>query len=231
MTPPIAVVTTCRNYGRWLPDCLASVKAQTWTDWVHLVVDDASDDHSRDLAWEAGLADGRVQPVPLRTHHGHARALNLGYSLTRARWVLKLDADDTIEPTYLERILAATEEDPRRNVIYCWAHLFGEHEGIWQYPPFDPATLADRHQIPGPAAVRRDLWVAVNGFRCDMACGEDWDFYVRAQVAVGLVPHQIPAALWNYRQHSHPERMTRHGQEFLPGYQAEWRELLRRAAA
>lgn len=231
MTPPIAVVTTCRNYGRWLPECLESVRRQTWTDWVHVIVDDASDDHSRDIAWEAGMVDGRVQPVPLRTHHGHARALNLAYSLTRAPWILKLDADDMIEPTYLERILAAAAEDARRNVIFSWCHLFGDRDGYWQYPPFDPATLADRHQIPGPAAVTRSLWLSLGGFRDDMACGEDWDFYVRGHVAVGLVPYQIPEALWNYRQHSHPDRMTRNGQDHLPRYQAEWRELLRRVAA
>ena len=231
MTPPIAIVTTCRNYGHWLPECIASVKAQTWTDYVHLIVDDASEDNSRDIAWEAGMADGRIQPVPLRTRHGHAAALNMGYTLTRAPWILKLDADDTIAPTYLERILEAAEEDWRRNVIFSWCAFFGEKTGVWRYPDFDPRTMADRHQIPGPAAVRRDLWVAVDGFRTQMHCGEDWDFYVRAHVEVGLVPHQIPEALWNYRQHSHPERMTRNGQQHLPYYQAEWRTLLQRVAA
>lgn len=230
MTPPIAIVTACRNYGRWLPECMASVKAQTWTDWVHLIVDDASDDHSRDLAWEAGMVDGRVQPVPLRTHHGLARCMNLGVTLTRAAWILKLDADDTIEPTYLERIMEASEEDWRRNVIFSWCHLFGDKEGVWRYPDFDPATMADRFQIPGPAAIRRELWLAVDGQR-DLPCAEDWDFYVRAHVEVGLVPHQIPEALWNYRQHNHPERRTRHGQDQLPRLQAEWRALLQRVAA
>lgn len=230
MTPPIAVVTTCRNYGRFLPECLESVRAQTWTDYVHIVVDDASDDHSRDIAWEAGMADGRVQPVPLRTHHGMARAQNLGWALTRAPWVLKVDADDTIEPTYLQRIMEAAEADAQRNIIFSWCHLFGDRDGYWQYPEFDPAGMADRFMIPGPAAVKRSLWLEVNGFR-DLPCAEDWDFYVRAQAAIGLVPYQIPAALWNYRQHDSPQRMTRHGQDQLPRLQAEWREILRKAAA
>jgi glycosyltransferase involved in cell wall biosynthesis len=230
MTPPIAVVTACRNYGRFLPECLESVRAQTWTDWVHVVVDDASDDHSRDLAWEAGQRDSRVEPVPLRTHHGLAQCLNLAAAATRATWLLKLDADDTVEPTYLERIIAAAREDQHRNVIFSWCHEFGVLlDRVHRYPAFDPARMADVFMIPGPAAIRRDLWLAVGGLR-DLACAEDWDFYVRAQAAVGLVPHQIPAPLWNYRQHDAPGRRTHEGQHMLPTYQAEWRELLKAAA-
>ena len=57
-----------------------------------------------------------------------------------------------------------------------------------------------------------------------MRSAEDWDFYIRAHLAVGLVPHQILARdlYWWYRVHDGP-RASSDGMARLAELQAYWR--------
>ena len=55
-----------------------------------------------------------------------------------------------------------------------------------------------------------------------MRSAEDWDLYIRAHLAVGLVPHQLPHPRWFYRQHAGP-RASREGMARLPELQRYWR--------
>src|SRR5262245_18148154 len=78
--------------------------------------------------------------------------------------------------------------------------------------------------IPGPAAYRRTLWDAVGGYDTTMRSAEDWDFYIRAQEAVGLVPHQLmfpPSLYWYYRMHG-GQRASDEGIKRLPLLQQYW---------
>lgn len=226
-SPLISIVTACYDCARYLPECLASVQAQTTEYFEHVVVLDGCHDESVAIAERAALADTRVRIRPFLhfENRGIAAAYNTAIALARCDWLLKLDADDTFEPTYVAEILRAIAADGERNVVFSWCHLFGDVDEVYRYPAFDPARMADVFMIPGPAAMHRELWGTVGGFR-KLPCAEDWDLYVRAECAIGLRPYQIPAALWNYRQHGGP-RLTKQGQAHLPALQAEWRELLK----
>jgi hypothetical protein len=70
--------------------------------------------------------------------------------------------------------------------------------------------------------VRRDVWQAVGGYDESMRFAEDWDLHIRAQLAVGLVPHQLPHPRWFYRQHAGP-RASHEGIANLPNLQRYWR--------
>lgn len=222
--PFLSIVTACFNGERYLAECLASVAAQSVRGIEHIVVLDGCTDGSAAIVERAGVHDDRLTCIAHERNLGISAAYNTAFACARAPWVLKVDADDTIEPGYVEAILRAEAEEPRRSVIFSWCHLFGTEERVHQYPAFERARMADVFMIPGPAAILREMWGTVGGFR-KLPCAEDWDLYVRIAAAEELVPYQIPAALWNYRQHDGP-RLTRQGQDQLPRLQAEWRQLL-----
>ena len=222
MTPKLSVVTACYQHGRYLLQSAESVLRQTEREIELIIVDDGSTDDSRAVAMGIARDDGRVTVLHNPTNIGLAASQNLGIRCARAPWVLKNDADDYIHERYCEEILAAAEEDPARNVIFSPCQHFGGQRHVYHYPPFDPAKQIEQFMIPGPAAFRRSLWEAVGGYDETMRSAEDWDLYIRAQLAVGLVPHQLPSPRWYYRMHAGP-RASRIGMARLPDLQAYWR--------
>ena len=205
--PKLSVITACYNHGQYLGECIDSVLAQTEQDIEHIIVIDGATDNSLDVAVQYEEKDERVCVWRNTKNKGLAASQNIGIQAATSPWVLKVDADDKIDARYVEHILRAADADPSRNVIFAPAHHFGDRSHVFTYPPFDPVKMVDTFMIPGPAGFRKSLWEAVGGYDETMKSAEDWDFYIRAQLAVGLVPHQIrePADLyWWYRVHNGP---------------------------
>jgi glycosyltransferase involved in cell wall biosynthesis len=220
--PKLSIITACYNHGEYLAECIASVRAQTEPDIEHIIVDDGSTDESRNVARALKAGDRRISVITNNGNRGLAYSQNMGIYNARAPWVLKVDADDKIAPTYVEEILAAADEDFRRNVIFSPCQHFGARNDVYTYPAFNHARMIETFMIPGPAAFKRDLWAAVGGYDETMRSAEDWDLYIRAQLAVGLVPHQLPAPRWFYRMHSGP-RASAEGMAKLSELQRYWR--------
>jgi glycosyltransferase involved in cell wall biosynthesis len=220
--PKLSVITACYNHGQYLAECISSVLGQTERDIEHIIVIDGATDNSAQVASTAALADRRVSAWCYPDNHGLAFCQNLGIDLARSPWVLKVDADDKISPTYVEEIIHAANEDHSRNVIFSPCQHFGARTDVWRYPTFDAARMIDTFMIPGPAAFQKALWQAVGGYDESMRSAEDWDLYIRAQLAVGLVPHQLPEPRWYYRMHAGP-RASSEGIAKLPNLQKYWR--------
>lgn len=101
--PSISVVVTCHNYGHFLEDCLASLRAQTRPADQIIVVDDGSTDDSRSVL-------GRQPPgltILAQPNRGQAAAFNAGFARTTGDLVLFLDADDMLLSDALETLAAA----------------------------------------------------------------------------------------------------------------------------
>lgn len=223
MTPKLSVITACYNHGQYLRECIESVMAQTEAEIEHVIVIDGATDNSWEIATDAAKRDDRIQ-VLLQNNKGLATAQNVGISFSTAPWVLKVDADDKIDARYVEEILRAAREYDARNVIFAPAQHFGRRNDVYVYPEFNPAQMIDRFMIPGPAAFRKSLWATVGGYDETMKSAEDWDLYIRAQLAVGLVPYQLktPGVYWWYRMHNGP-RASEHGRAKLAELQRYWR--------
>lgn len=222
--PKLSIVTACYNHGQYLGECIESVLAQTEQDIEHIIVDDGSTDDSAVAMLDAEDNDSRVLALGNIGNRGLAYSQNRGIAMARAPWVLKVDADDKIDPRYVEHILRAASEDSRRNVIFAPAKHFGQRSDTWVYPEFDARRMIERFMIPGPAGFKKELWEAVGGYDETMRSAEDWDFYIRAHLAVGLVPHQLRVRdlYWWYRVHDGP-RASKAGIDQLAELQRYWR--------
>jgi glycosyltransferase involved in cell wall biosynthesis len=113
-----------KNYARFLPAAVESVRAQTFADWELLVVDDGSADHTPD-AVRPFLGDPRVRYFR-SDRLGQSRAKNLGIGLARGEFVAFLDADDAWLPIKLEKQLALFREQPDVGVVFCRRSLIDE---------------------------------------------------------------------------------------------------------
>jgi glycosyltransferase involved in cell wall biosynthesis len=97
----VSVIIPAYNAARSLPSTLGSVCNQTLRDIEILVVDDASQDHTHEVASSVASADPRVRVIRRATNGGPAPARNSGLEAARGRWVALLDADDFYLPQRL----------------------------------------------------------------------------------------------------------------------------------
>ncbi len=129
----VAVTIVTFDSALDLPRCLDALAGQTRPAAEVVVVDNASLDGSADLAEHHGVVT-RVERNSTNT--GFAAAQNQAIRLTRAAWVLVLNADVRLAPDFLEA-LARHFDEPAPLGTLCGKLLRAEADGT----PREPRTL------------------------------------------------------------------------------------------
>lgn len=196
--PKVAIVVPCYNHGEFVAEAVESALAQTHRDLEVVVVDDGSTDPAT-VRRVAELAQPRVKT--LRTANGGlAAARNRGIETTDAEFIVPLDADDRLAPTFVERALAVVAARPSVGIVACEAEYFGLHRGRWPLPPYRFPDVLLEPALCATALFRRADWAAVGGYRTDMRYGyEDHDFWL-SLIALGREVHRLPEVLFFYRR-------------------------------
>lgn len=105
MNVRISIILPLYNASRFIGEAIASVQAQTHTDWELLVVDDCSIDGSVDIVEKYANRDSRIVLLQHAQNQGAAAARNTGIKHTKGRYIAFLDADDVWLPNKLEKQL------------------------------------------------------------------------------------------------------------------------------
>ena len=106
----VSIVTPAYNAQRYIAETIASVQAQTYRDWEHIVVDDCSRDATAAKVEALARDDARVRLIGHERNAGPARARQTALDAARFRWIAFLDADDLWMPQKLERQLGFMRE-------------------------------------------------------------------------------------------------------------------------
>ncbi len=200
----ISIIIPCYNQSQYLTDCLQSVIAQTVTDWEAIVVDDASTDGEAIESIVSSFRDPRIKLIHHEQNRGLAAARNTGIRASDGEYVLPLDADDKLDPCYLEKTFVCLLSHPGYDCVFTNLRLFGVRDDVWRLEVLDVATLLERQWIPGAGALfRKQLWEKTGGYcedKCLRAGNEDWDFWLSVAECSLRVAH-VPEPLYHYRQH------------------------------
>lgn len=187
----------CYNDGAYIEESVASVWAQTYENIELIIIDDGSDDPNT-LKVLKQLEERNI--TILHTDHLRpAGARNAGISVATGKYILPLDSDDTIEPSYIAQAVAEMEKDENIGVVYCHADLFGEESGLWQLKDYSLDNMLLDNVVFVTALFRREDWKTVGGFRTTMKYGmEDYDFFLSI-LELGREIRQLPGVLFHYR--------------------------------
>lgn len=176
-SPAVSVVVPCYNGGRFLPQLFASLDAQTFRDFETVLVDDGSTEPET-LAALAALPEG-VRLVR-QENKGLPAARNTGMKAATGEFLLPLDCDDALAPSFLARAVESLRAAPP-DVAFVFAdmQLSGDRAGVLprHFNMFDQLFL---NQVPYCLLMRRSLWQALGGYDETMREGyEDWEFNIR----------------------------------------------------
>ena len=190
-----SVVVISHNYGRFLDECLDSVRDQTISPKEVVVIDDSSTDNTRAVAIDRGVKYVRVE-------HGevfYSRATGLKH--TTSDIVCFLDADDCLSPEYIEEGLKDFD-DHRVGISYSDYQMFGTKTERSRFPDFDRDLLHRDNYIHAGSLVRREALVSSLAFERGLPAinsAEDWLVWRRV-VEQGWTARRQPAT-YRYRQH------------------------------
>lgn len=189
-TVPIAVIIPSHNYGRFLEECIASVRNQTVEPAELIVVDDASTDDTAEVCERLG-----VQRIAVDYRSAH-QTRGAGFAATMAEWVCFLDADDTIEPDYLAQ--AAARFTTGVGFVFSDVEQFGAASGRLVYQAGDISTRNFAH---AGSVARRIALASAQVFDRTLPGEvlEDWWMWRRV-LAAGWQAVKSPA-LYRYRRH------------------------------
>lgn len=95
--PKVSILVPVYNTAQYLPKCLESLMNQTLREIEIIAVDDASPDNAAEVLREYAEKDSRIRIVTHEKNGGILAARISGIRAARGRYVMVLDADDTLD--------------------------------------------------------------------------------------------------------------------------------------
>ena len=103
MQPKISIIITSYNCEEYIARALESAFAQTYSNLEIILVDDASDDSTLEIA--RSFDDPRLKIIANQQNRGVSSARNCGLRAATGDWIALLDSDDWYAPLRLEKLV------------------------------------------------------------------------------------------------------------------------------
>jgi glycosyltransferase involved in cell wall biosynthesis len=116
LEPLVSIVINNYNYAQYLGNAIESALQQQYRNAEVIVVDDGSEDDSREVISRYG---SNVKPV-FKANGGQSSAFNAGFDASRGEIICFLDSDDIFLPTKVKRVVEVVAERPRS---WCFHQL------------------------------------------------------------------------------------------------------------
>ncbi len=102
-TPLVSIITPLYNAASFISETIQSVQNQSYQNWEHLIIDDASTDESLRIAEEYASSDARICIIRNTDNVGAAVCRNKATDVAKGDFIAFLDADDLWLPEKLEK--------------------------------------------------------------------------------------------------------------------------------
>ncbi len=196
--PKVSVIIPSFNYAQYLPECIASILSQTYSDFDVIIVNDGSTDNTEEVAQKlVSQSSGKVRYFKTE-NRGVTHARNFGIEKSNAEYVLPLDADDILTVDALAGFVSCIESDPKIGFAYSALENFGLQNDVWQPGEFQQERLIWENLAACTSLWRKEFFN--RGIKYRDVIFEDWDLWLQI-AAAGYSGKYIPKILFKYRIH------------------------------
>ncbi|MDB6089017.1 MAG: glycosyltransferase [Gammaproteobacteria bacterium] len=150
--PPVSICIPTYNHGRFIADCLRSAMMQTYRDLEIIVLDNASEDDTREIVARVAANDPRVRYVRHPTNTGLIGNLNACIEYARGTYVKLLCSDDLLEPECVADMVEVLDRHAEVSLVGC------------------ARTLTDVNIMPGRIARARSEFACIPGEQMIAEC-------------------------------------------------------------
>lgn len=217
----VDIVIPLYNKASTVVRAIRSIRAQTFTDWRLIVVDDGSTDDGPRIVTD--IDDPRIQLIT-QPNTGPGAARNKGIQNATAKYIAFLDADDEWYPHYLHNAISAiqTRNVPLVATMYCeslqqtdMTHTWARHgvtPGVYHLKGDEDPTTTDwliSYLHVGTSLMLTEVARRYDGFYDKDRCllGEDTVFFIRIAINESFVAI-LPPAVLHHREDSSLSNLT-----------------------
>lgn len=202
----VSIIIPCYNQAGYVEEAVLSAINQTYQNIEIICVNDGSTDKTSEVIKKLVDKYKNIVFFDEPENKGVVAARNFAIQACTGEYILPLDADDTIEPTYVERAVKVLDENKNIGVVYCRAKIFGAEDKIWDLPAYSKESFLYGNVVFCTALFRKSDFVKAGGYKANMEHGwEDYDLWL-SFVELGLDVYQIDEILFNYRKHHNESR-------------------------
>ena len=193
------------NAAEYLHSAILSVFAQTYGDWRLLLVNDGSTDRSLEVARSFEI-DSRVTVISERGNLGLASRLNQITHLADTPYIARMDADDLMAPTRIQKQLSLLQRKPGVDLTATGlismgdsCEYLGSRISNWQTSTtFE--FLTQKSGIVHASVLGKTEWFKRNPYREGFDRAEDVELWVRSNECGDLSIAFLPEPLYFYRE-------------------------------
>lgn len=203
----VSVIMPCYNKAEYVEEAIESVLKQTYNNIEIIVVNDGSTDNSSEVIKSISDRNENIIFFDEKENRGVVWARNFGIAKATGEFILPLDADDTIQATFIEKAVRILERNSKM-VISC--------KNVFDKDANDNKGLIDTQKI----VLGDELFVCTSMFRKTdfeevggykeifnkIGC-EDFELYVNF-ISKGYKFYKINERLFNYRRNTNKNRTS-----------------------
>jgi glycosyltransferase involved in cell wall biosynthesis len=223
--PKVSIIVPNYNHARYLPQRISSILNQTFTDFEVLLLDDCSQDNSREVIAQYTQADARVTSAfNTQNSGGVFKQWQRGLAMTRGEYVWIAESDDFAEPDFLAELVPLLDTDQTVAFAYANSWIVDEHDtrhgttADWKNTHFGDNHWGENYIVEGRQELQNYLSVActvnnasavlfrrssieaAGGVHTDFRYTGDWLMYIKLSLQ-GRIAYRA-TCLSNYREHA-----------------------------
>ncbi len=195
------------NGEKYVAEAINSIINQTFKDFEFIIIDDGSTDNSLIIVKTLSLLDERIRIIENYGNIGLAKSLNRGISLSRGKYIARMDADDISLPDRFEKQIAFLDNNPEifalgGSVVYIDDEgRLGKLSAYPLRPQQVKWLLFFGHHLAHPTSMfRRELFLRTEiKYNENLKTTQDFDIWV--QIAERFAIANLPDVLLYYRDH------------------------------
>lgn len=179
--PLISVIVPFYNNEKYIEQTITSILNQTFPYYEILIIDDGStNEKALEKLEKVKQLDKRIK-VFHKENEGLATTRDYGASKSNenAKYLMFIDDDDLIEPTFLECGYWTLETNKEAAWAYSDSLGFEAEEYTWNNY-FDSEKMKKENDLVSAALIRKSDFFLVNGYDLkEKAVNEDWNFWLK----------------------------------------------------
>ena len=196
--PLVSVVIPYYNLGDTIDDTISSLSDQTYCNFETILVNDGTTDKKSSEKLTSLKNNNKLNIKFIdQNNAGVAEARNNGIRNSAGKYIICLDADDVLAPTYIEKSLIFLESHPDIDLFASDMEVFGVVNQIESKGKYDPLSLIEDNRVITAACFTKKSWESVGGYKSNIGY-EDWEYWINLAES-GYWGAIIPEAIFRYR--------------------------------